>query len=127
MLRAIAADVPGLHVEPQQWVGRVGRVDLLCVRNNLVIEADSWEFHGERSAFVRDVRRYTSFVRLGFAVVRFTWEEVMFQQDYVRDVLAAMVALGPPWVRGARLGQAPTPALLCPNIGGCSRTRSSPR
>ncbi len=99
-LRAICRDVPGLEVEPQQWIERVGRVDLLCRRNNLILEAESWEFHGDRAAFVRDVRRYTAFVRLGYAVVRFTWEEVMFQQDYVREVLTAMVALGPPWIRG---------------------------
>lgn len=100
-LRAIASDVPGLDVEPQQWVGHVGRVDLLCRRNNLVIEAESWEFHGDRAGFARDVRRYTCMVRLGFAVVRFTWEEVMFHQAYVRGVLTEMVALGPPWVPGA--------------------------
>lgn len=99
-LRAIAEDVPGLHAEPQQWIERVGRVDLLCRRNNLVIEAESWEFHGDRAGFVRDVRRYTTFVRLGYAVVRFTWAEVMFEQDYVREVLNTMVALGPPWIRG---------------------------
>lgn len=104
VLRAVALEVPGLHVEPQQWVERVGRVDLLCRRNNLVVEADSWEFHGERSAFVRDVRRYTTFVRLGFAVVRFTWEDVMFHQDGVRDVLGAMVALGPPWTQVTQAG-----------------------
>jgi very-short-patch-repair endonuclease len=97
VLRAICLEIPGLQVEPQVWVEDVGRVDLLDVKNNLILEADSWEFHGERSAFVRDVRRYTCFVRLGFAVVRFTWEEVMFEQDYVRAVLADMVRLGPPW------------------------------
>jgi very-short-patch-repair endonuclease len=97
VLRAICLGIPGLRVEPQVWVGDVGRVDLLDVTKNLVLEADSWEFHGERSAFVRDVRRYTCFVRLGYAVVRFTWEEVMFEQDYVRAVLVDMVRLGPPW------------------------------
>ncbi len=99
-LRGIADDVPGLEVEPQQWIERIGRVDLLCRRNSLIIEAESWEFHGDRAGFVRDVRRYTAFVRLGYAVVRFTWEDVMFRPDYVREVLTAMVALGPPWVRG---------------------------
>ena len=93
VLRAIAEEIPGLEVEPQQWVGGVGRVDLLSRRNNLIIEADSWEFHGGR-ALSRDVRRYTCFVRLGYAVLRFTWEEVMFRQDYVRDVLTTMVGLG---------------------------------
>jgi len=97
VLRAICLEIPGLLVEPQVWVGDVGRVDLLDIANNLILEADSWEFHGERSAFVRDVRRYTCFVRLGYAVVRFTWEEVMFEQNYVRAVLTDMVRLGPPW------------------------------
>jgi very-short-patch-repair endonuclease len=97
VLRAICLEIPGLLVEPQVWVSDVGRVDLLDITNNLILEADSWEFHGERSAFVRDVRRYTCFVRLGYAVVRFTWEEVMFDQDYVRAVLTDMVRLGPPW------------------------------
>lgn len=104
VLRAICLEIPGLLVEPQVWVGGVGRVDLLDKSLNLIVEADSWEFHGGRSAFVRDVRRYTCFVQLGFAVVRFTWEEVMFEQDYVRAVLADMVRLGPPW----RLGDRPT-------------------
>jgi very-short-patch-repair endonuclease len=97
VLRAICLEIPGLLVEPQVWVEDVGRVDLLDVTNNLILEADSWEFHGDRSAFVRDVRRYTCFVRLGFAVIRFTWEEVMFEQEYVRAVLEDMVRLGPPW------------------------------
>jgi len=97
VLRAICLEIPGLQVEPQVWVGSTGRVDLLDRRNNLILEADSWEFHSERSVFVRDVRRYTCFVRLGYAVVRFTWAEVMFEQDYVRAVLTDMVRLGPPW------------------------------
>lgn len=97
VLRAICLEIPGLLVEPQVWVTETARVDLLDRRNNLILEADSWEFHGERAAFVRDVRRYTCFVRLGYAVVRFTWEEVMFEQDYVRAVLTDMVRLGPPW------------------------------
>jgi very-short-patch-repair endonuclease len=101
VLRAICLEIPGLLVEPQVWVSSVGRVDLLDAANNLILEADSWEFHGERSAFVRDVRRYTCFVRLGYAVVRFTWEEVMFEQDYVRAVLTDMVRLGPPWLAPA--------------------------
>jgi very-short-patch-repair endonuclease len=101
VLRAICLEIPGLQVEPQVWVTETARVDLLDRRNNLILEADSWEFHGERSAFVRDVRRYTCFVRLGYAVVRFTWEEVMFEQDYVRAVLTDMVRLGPPWVTRA--------------------------
>lgn len=94
-LRAIALGVPGLCVEPQQWVGRLGRVDLLDARLGLVIEAESFGFHADRRSLARDVRRYTGFARLGLTIVRFTWEEVMFDPTYVASVLADLVALGP--------------------------------
>jgi very-short-patch-repair endonuclease len=34
-------------------------------------------------------------VRAGYTVVRFTWEEVMFDPDHVRAVLTDLVARGP--------------------------------
>ncbi len=86
VLRAIALEV-GLAVEPQQWIGSVGRADLVDHGRRIAIEADSFEFHAERADLRRDVRRYTAFVRLGYRLVRFTWEDVMFDQDYVRAVL----------------------------------------
>jgi very-short-patch-repair endonuclease len=95
VLRAIALDVPGLCVVPQQWVGDVGCVDLLDHRLRLVIEAESFQWHSTRRAWERDVRRYTLFTRLGYTVVRFTWGEVMYQPDYVRAVLLDLLALGP--------------------------------
>ncbi|MFC4787230.1 hypothetical protein ACT8ZV_22325 [Nocardioides sp. MAHUQ-72] len=95
VLRAIALEVPGLTVEPQQWVGDIGRADLMDRRLGLVIEAESFEFHADSDSFGRDVRRYTGFARAGWIVVRFTWKEVMFDPDYVRAVLTDLVALGP--------------------------------
>ena len=94
-LRAIAKGVPGLEVEPQQWVGDVGCADLMDRRLGIVIEAESFEFHADSASFARDVRRYTLFVQHGFVVVRFTWKEVMFDPDYVRSVLADLVVRGP--------------------------------
>jgi very-short-patch-repair endonuclease len=91
VLRSIALEVIGLHVEPQQWVGDIGRVDLLDATLKVVIEADSFEFHSSRDDLRRDVRRYTAMTRLGYMVVRFTWEEVMFAPDYVRAVLMDVV------------------------------------
>lgn len=92
VLRALAIEA-GLDVEPQQWVGSVGRVDLLDRGRALVIEAESHEFHADRASLARDVRRYTAFVRLGQRVARFTWEEVMFEQDYVGEVLRDLGAV----------------------------------
>lgn len=92
VLRAIALGVPGLQVEPQQWVGDVGRADLVDARRRIAIEAESHAFHSDRASLERDVHRYTAFTRLGWRVVRFTWQEVMFDPAYVRAVLIDVVA-----------------------------------
>jgi len=91
VLRAIALDVLGLSVEPQVWVGDIGRPDLVDERLRIVVEADSFEFHGRRHAMAQDCLRYNAFVVDGWVVVRFAWEHVMFQPEYVRRVLAAAV------------------------------------
>jgi very-short-patch-repair endonuclease len=93
VLRAIALDVPGLVVVPQGEVGLVGHADLTDERLMIAIEADSYEFHSLPEAFRYDVRRYTDMVRLGWTVVRFVWEDVMQKPEYVRGVLADVVAL----------------------------------
>lgn len=91
VLRAIAIGIDGLDVEPQVWVDDVGRPDLLDATLGLVIEADSFEFHGRRRALKRDCERYNAFVVRGYRVIRFSWEHVMFEPDHVRDVLTACV------------------------------------
>jgi very-short-patch-repair endonuclease len=95
VLRAIALTVPGLDVEPQvRIVGDLGlnaRPDLGDVRRRLVLEADSFEWHGDRAALRRDARRYDLMVSNGWTVLRFAWEDVMHDQDWVRSVLAAAV------------------------------------
>lgn len=99
VLRAIALDVPGLRVQPQGWIGRVGRVDLVDDLLQIAIEADSWQHHASPEAFRSDVRRYTDFACLGWVVVRFLWEQVMHQQALVHAALADVAA-----VRSRQLG-----------------------
>ena len=95
VLRAIALDIAGLSVEPQVWVEGIGRPDLLDRRRRLVVEADSFEFHGRRAALKADCERYNAFALAGWTVLRFSWEHVMFEPGYVRSVLTGMVE-GPP-------------------------------
>jgi very-short-patch-repair endonuclease len=97
-LRAIAIGVPGLCVEPQVPIGTVGHADLADVGLRIAIEAESWEFHATREAFRYDVRRYTSFTRLDWLVVRFLWEDVMHRADLLHSILADVVR-----IRSARL------------------------
>jgi very-short-patch-repair endonuclease len=68
------------------------RSDLVDRDRRIVLEADSFEWHGDRAALRRDAKRYNRLVIDGWIVLRFAWEDVMFDQDYVRDVLVAVVA-----------------------------------
>jgi hypothetical protein len=91
VLRAVALDVPGLYVVPQEWTDDVGYPDLVDKRLRLVIEAESFEFHGKRKALYDDCERYNAFAMKGWWVIRFAWEHVMFEPEYVCEVLTRMV------------------------------------
>lgn len=96
VLRAICLDVPGLTVCPQLLIltpGSAARPDLVDEDLRIVLEADSFAWHGDRAALRRDARRYNLLVCDGWWVLRFSWEDVMFDPDYVRHVLVALVAL----------------------------------
>lgn len=109
-LRAIGHGIPGLDLRPQVTLptalGPV-RPDLVDERLGLVVEADSFEWHGDRSALARDCRRYNALVAAGHVVLRFAWEHVMFEQEEVRRTLEAVVRadtrtdLGPSHTRPA--------------------------
>jgi len=99
-LRACCHEVSGLQVEPQVLIADVhghvvGRVDLAEVTLGLVVEGESWEFHGDRKQFADDVRRYTALVRAGWTVARFMWEDVIHRPEVVVAALTDVVG-GPP-------------------------------
>lgn len=96
VLRAIAADVPGVHLVPQYTIAEPGlfaQVDLADASRKLVIEADGFEHHGTQAGFVRDVRRYSELTMYGWRVLRFTWVDVMLHPEWVRWVIATWVAV----------------------------------
>ena len=93
-LRSIALEVDGLHVVPQQWINNARqnvRPDLVDEQLKIVVEAESFEWHGDRAALRRDARRFNLLVVDGWIVLRFSWEDVMFDREYVLDVLRAVV------------------------------------
>jgi very-short-patch-repair endonuclease len=106
VLRAISLDVAGLRLVPQVVLaeGPVLRPDLVDESLRLVVEAESFEWHGERSQLVRDCKRYTRLTLLGWWVMRFSWEAVMLNPDYVRACLEEFV----------RVGRSPAEPLRCP-------------
>ncbi len=116
VLRAIGLAVAGLHLKPQVSLRRqdgsvvggtfLGRPDLVDEALRIVAEADSFEWHGDRAALKADARRYNAFVVHGWLVLRFCWEDVMFNPLLVKAVLEAAVA--------------ERTALLCPGCRSAS-------
>ena len=96
VLRAIALQVAGLVAEPQtriRYDDFYARVDLADEALRIVLEADSHEFHTERRAFDRDCRRYNGLITRDWLVLRFTWEQVMFEPEVVRRAIEDVVVL----------------------------------
>ncbi|GAA3604400.1 type IV toxin-antitoxin system AbiEi family antitoxin domain-containing protein [Marihabitans asiaticum] len=97
VLRWIVRDLPGLSVQTQVPIdddaGRVGVVDLADGELRIVIEAESYEFHGGREAFERDCVRYTRLTAADWLVLRFTWDQVMHRPEWVRERVQRAVAL----------------------------------
>ncbi|ANH38318.1 hypothetical protein I601_1888 [Nocardioides dokdonensis FR1436] len=96
VLRAICLGVEGLSVRAQVSVRDpdwLGRPDLVDERLKIALEADSFEWHGDRAALHRDARRYNAFVAAGWLVLRFSWEEVMLHPERVAAVPRAQSLL----------------------------------
>lgn len=97
VLRWIVADIPGLTVRPQTEVfdgnGKIGRVDLADEELRIAMEADSFEWHGKREGLERDCIRYNRLVAVGWLVLRFSWDQVMYHPERVRDIVVRTVAL----------------------------------
>ena len=93
-LRAICLEIAEHSLRPQVEIrgdGYVARPDLVDARLRIVIEADSFEWHGDRAALSADARRYDLLVADGWLVLRFAYEHVMTQPDFVRRMVAAVV------------------------------------
>ncbi len=94
VLRAIALDVAGLDAAPQVelWRGGVflGRSDLVDRELRIVLEADSFSWHGDRAALAHDCRRYDEMVAAGWLVLRFAYEQVMGDPAWVHEMLVAV-------------------------------------
>lgn len=96
VLRAVATGVRGLNVVPQVVIRSCAETvqpELVDEARRIVLEADSFRWHGSRWALRRDCRRYNWLVLRGWLVLRFAWEDVMFDPEYVRECLQRAVAL----------------------------------
>ena len=71
------------HVIRDAAGGFVARVDFCWPASRLVVEADGYAFHADRAAYRRDRERLNHLERLGWRVLRFTWEDVRHRPEHV--------------------------------------------
>jgi very-short-patch-repair endonuclease len=86
MLRALLVESGIEGFDPQLLVEHGSfraRVDLGHARAQLALEADGYQFHGSRSDFAADCRRYDELVAAGWLVLRFTYEQVLSDPVWV--------------------------------------------
>jgi very-short-patch-repair endonuclease len=84
-----SSDLPA--PELNQPVGRF-EVDILWRDAQLIVEADSWRWHGDRDAFERDRARDAELTAQGFRVVRVTWRQLTDEPQTLVARLAAILA-----------------------------------
>jgi very-short-patch-repair endonuclease len=95
-LRGILIEGGITWFQPQYRVRVRGRwiatVDLCDLRTMIVLEADSFLWHGQRAALERDCRRYNDLVVAGYVVLRFAWEQVLGDPAWVLATVKAVLA-----------------------------------
>lgn len=84
----------GLGVRSQVRIIGVGRVDFL-VEDFLIVEIDGAAFHSDRQALRRDRTRNNRTVIAGYIVLRFCYEDVMFQPNQVLTMVLAALGRRP--------------------------------
>jgi len=80
---------PELHWKVIEGARLIAEVDFAWPEARLCIELDGWMQHGTRAAFVRDRARDRALLRLGWMVLRFTWQDVVSDRE---SVIAELVS-----------------------------------
>ena len=96
-LRGIVLDSGTTGFVPQleiRTAGAVVHVDLGDPERRIVIEADSFAHLRGRADLARDCRRYDELVADSWRLLRFAWEHVMFERDWVGRIVREVCLAG---------------------------------
>jgi very-short-patch-repair endonuclease len=69
------------------------RIDLGHPGLRIALEADGFEHHGTRQALVKDCRRHVALSVRGWTLLRFSWEDIMYDPDWVVQAVLGLPAL----------------------------------
>jgi very-short-patch-repair endonuclease len=88
--RGIEGFVPQVVVQDGQFSARL---DLANPVLQVGLEAEGFEHHGTRRALVKDCRRHVNLAIRGWTILRFSWEDVMYDGDWVVDAVERATGL----------------------------------
>lgn len=81
----------------------VGRVDFAWPGARLLLETDGYAWHREREDYRADRERANAYARLGWTLLRVTWEDVVHRPEHVVALVSEMLARrGRPLTDGIR-------------------------
>ena len=80
----------GVKVREQVRPFGTPRVDLL-VGDRLIIECDSWSYHGDREAYLADRSRDQITLSGGYLVLRLTWEDIWLHWERTQELLTVLI------------------------------------
>lgn len=104
LLRVLLVEA-GVTMDRTQWTIRDARgvfvavVDFAWTGARLIVEADGFEFHRERGDYRKDRRRANAYCRLDWRLLRFTWEDIRLEPDYVVEAVRHELAKTEPRLR----------------------------
>jgi very-short-patch-repair endonuclease len=96
LLREAGLPTPRTQYRVHDHGAEVARVDFCWPENRLVVEADGYAFHSSRDDYRRDRRRMNELERLGWRVLRFSWEDVTERPDHVSGLVRACLVPAAP-------------------------------
>jgi very-short-patch-repair endonuclease len=105
LLRVLLVEA-GVSLDKTQWTVRddegvfVAVVDFAWLGARLIVEADGFEFHSERADYRKDRRRANAYCRSDWRLLRFTWEDIRHEPDYVAEAVRHELAKPLPQLRG---------------------------
>ncbi len=79
----------------QHWVAGYP-ADFAWPEHRLIVEVDSFQYHGHRWAFERDRRRDATHVLAGYRVIRITWRQLDEEPLMVAATIAAALSASRP-------------------------------
>ena len=90
--RGIEGFVPQVVVHDSRFSARL---DLANPSLRLGLEADGFQHHSTRRALVMDCRRQVNLTIRGWSILRFSWEDVMFDGEWVVSAVEQATGLAP--------------------------------